>query len=94
MEKAGVNNRTVLILPYLPAKAAENEKRWQVSWLMANATCPAFPSFVRTVTRAMEAIYSCGAASASNGIPFSPRDLNGAPMLSQNRIISTKQYIV
>lgn len=37
------------------------------------------PTSKRCSGRRHDAMYSCGAASGSNGIPFSSRDLNGTP---------------
>lgn len=74
MEKTGSKTLNELSRIF-PRRLCRTESFWQVSWLSASPFSTVFPLsfFLRTVTGELNADYSCGAASDSNGIPFSSR---------------------
>jgi len=69
---------------YLTFPRRHQRKRfWQVSWLVTN-TIRSFPPPRRQWTTDQNVTYSCGAASASNGIPFSSLIRDTSTSISMN----------
>jgi hypothetical protein len=52
-----------------------------------------FPRLYATVADEPNAMYSCGAASDLNGIPFSSRGLNGTPELMEKNINHEERFV-